>query len=783
MQYQPSLVIALVAALAAACGDNHDGAPDAAGPDAGLGPDAADAADAAPDATTPAVCRTDLAAGDLASGAWDPRFTVPGVAGMDGIAPTLFDFARDLDGSIVAAGKLDYLGADRVAPLLRLREGRWQPARTTWELPLPGAGFSAVAIGPDGALALATYDNFPPYTGELWLDDGSGLRVIGRFAGAIRRLAWYDGGLWAGGWMEVALEGDAVIRGLAVWNGATWSPPPGGATGGFVHELVLDGDELLVGGNFAEMGGIAAANVAAYDGVSWRALGLPGDLGVYALARGPDGELYAGGALGDFGDDDAAGGLARWTGTAWVKAGGGVGKGFYPGVVTDLVLHDGGLVAAGCFDTVGGGAEAPGAIESADVARWDGAWHSLDDGSRGVIAPWIEPGSCGDSGPGSVWEVSKQRLFSAGDQLLLGGSFAGIAGVMSQGVIGHDGDRWRAQGAAAGLGVGGSIDRIGVAADTCEVWGHGALSHVAGAPVRGRVVRFDGTAWTSVDDTAAGIPRTAYCPAFSVSAQGEVALACYFLPEGAKSEVSRLFRVERRAEGDRMVQVGGDLPLINTLEHDADGRLWVGGGGATGFLGHIEGDALVMVEDGFDGPVHVVDPGPAGEVVVGGTFTRVGELAAPKIARFTPLGWRPLGEPPGSVAAIAHTASDVYVSTYDEGSGSLLLGRWDGAAWTELGSAAAGITPHRHFIFYAIRVVDDAVIAAGSAVLDDQSARGALVYRGGVFRGLGGGVNAIGLSDLAITREAVWVAGLIAEAGAGASKVSTVGVARYAITR
>jgi hypothetical protein len=231
------------------------------------------------------------------------------------------------------------------------------------------------------------------------------------------------------------------------------------------------------------------------------------------------------------------------------------------------------------------------------------------------------------------------------------------------------------------------------------------------------------------------------------------------------------------------VQVGADLPLINTLEHDADGRLWVGGGGATGFLGRIEGDALVMVEDGFDGPVHVVDPGAAGDVVVGGTFTRVGELAAPKIARFTPLGWRPLGAPPGFVAAIAHTASDVYVSTVDEGSGFLLLGRWDGAAWTELGSAAAGITPHRHFNFYAIRIVDDAVIAAGSAVLDDESARGALVYRDGVFRGLGGGVNAIALSDLAITRDAVWVAGLIAEAGAGASKVSTVGVARYVIAR
>jgi hypothetical protein len=766
MQYQ----LALLAALAAACGDNHGTTPDA-GPDAGAGPDAS-----APDAAAPAACRSGLAAGDLASGSWDRRFTVPGVAGMDGIAPTMFDFARDVDGSIVAAGKLDYLGADRVMPVLRLRDGRWEPARTSWELPRPPAGFAAVAIGPDGALALASYDDYPPYDGEIWLDDGSGLRVIASFVGQMRTLAWYDGQLWAGGWMELALGGDLVSRGLAVWDGTAWSAPPGGGTGGFVHELVVDDGELLVGGNFLELGGIAAANVAAYDGVSWRALSMPGELGVYALARGADGALYAGGALGDLGDGDAAGGFARWTGTAWEQVGGGVGNGFFPGVITDLVRHDGSLIATGCFSTVGGGQGAPGAIAAVDVARWDGAWHSLDDGSRGVIAPWIEPGACGDSGPGSVWEVSKQRLFSDGDQVLLGGSFAGIAGVMSQGVIAHDGATWRPQGAAAGLGIGGALDRIGVT-DTCELWGFGALSHVGGEPVRGRVVHFDGATWSSVDDAAAGIPRTAYCPAFSVSAAGDVVLACFI--DLAKTSVSRIYRVTSGPDGERLVQVGGDLPTVLALEHDAAGRLWVGGGDGSGFLARLDGDALVMVEDGFDAPVSIIDVVGSDDIVVGGTFTAVGAVAAPKLARWDGSAWRGLGAAPGYVTAVAHDGDRVLISTGDEGSGALLLGRWDGTTWTDLATPASGITPHRHFNLNAIRIVGDAVVGVGAVTLDDGSGRGAVVYRDGAFTALGGGVNAITVSDLAMTRDSVWIAGLIAEAGAGAATISSVGVARY----
>jgi hypothetical protein len=777
----------LVGAVAlAACGFGsghaaHDGGSsplDAGASDAGGGtPDGGSAPDGAggPDGGGP-VCRLDVDAAAL-SGSWDPRFTIPGFLGPDGHAPTVYDFARDLDGSIVAVGEFRYLGGARVDPMLRLRNGKWEPARATWELTPPGSGFSAIAIAPDGALALATYDDFGARAGQIWLDDGSGLRVIGEFDGLVRRLRWYKGQLWVAGWHQFRQAG-SVIQGLAVWNGKSWTPPHGGRLDGFAFELIEDSGVLLVGGDFTTIGGIASRGVAAWTGKAWRAVSFPRGAAVYALARGPGNALYAGGAFGDLGA--GAGGLARWTGTTWVQAGGGVVNRAFPGVVTDLVQHAGSLFASGCFFTAGGVEGAPGAVISRDVARFDGAWHSLDDSTRGELAPWLEPRACGDEGPSSVWDVSKQALFSDGKRLLLGGSFPGIAGTLSQAMIAHDGSTWLPEGDTTGIGIGGSLDQVGIAASSCTLWGAGQFSHLAGAPVRARVARFTGDGWAAVADD---IPRDASCPGFAVAPGGEVALACTVFPiEG--DPVGQVYRVD----GDHLAPIGGALPPVQAIAFDAAGGLWAAGGAATGYLARLDGDHFVTVEDRFDAPVALIDAGGAAggatDVLVAGSFTAVGDTAALHVARYDGAAWHALGGGvPGFVTAIARGGGTTYASSVDDGGGAapLLLGAFDGAAWRELAKPGSGLTPQTFFNFNAIRPIGGGVIAVGSAVLDDGVGRGALVYRGGAFTALGGGVHAIGLSGLAVSRGAIWVGGLIAEAGSGAATTPTLGVARYVL--
>lgn len=176
-------------------------------------------------------------------------------------------------------------------------------------------------------------------------------------------------------------------------------------------------------------------------------------------------------------------------------------------------------------------------------------------------------------------------------------------------------------------------------------------------------------------------------------------------------------------------------------------------------------------------------PGDGSELIAAGTFTQIGALAASRIARWDGAAWHALGAGlPGMPTAIARDATRIYASTYDEGAGMYLLGAFDGAAWTELATPAAGITPVPWFSFVQLVPIAGGLIAVGTAERDDHTGRGAFVYSGGELRPIGGGVHATMVTGVAATSDAVWFAGGIAEAG-GATPISTVGVARYQLAR
>jgi hypothetical protein len=717
------------------------------------------------------TCTQSVTASSLASGSWDTRFTIPGFSTRFGIAPAVYDFARDKDGSLLAAGRFDFAGASNVAPLMRWKDGSWQPARTRWELPAPADGFSAIAVSPEGQLALATNDSFGERSGEVWVDDGSGLRSIGGFQGQVRSLAFFGGRLWMAGLFKLA--GAVPAQGLALWDGTAWAVAPGGRIVGSAFELYVDGGALLVGGAFSKVGGVNAANVAAYDGTSWTAHDFPGALAVYALGRTDGGTLYAGGAFGNL---DAAGGFARWTGSAWQMAGGGLGQLVTRGVVTDLVIHGEVVDVTGCFTSAGGLEGAAGAVATRSVARWSGtAWQALDDAPSGVATPWFQPGACGDEAPTAIWDVSHQRLALDGPRLVAGGMFGGIDGVLSQSIIAHDGQNWVAQGAGS-LGIAGSIDRIRETGEGCGVYGVGTFTHVAGAPAVGRVVHFDGSSWKNLSDS---LPSDAWCPALDVSAEGELAVGCMFQPDSGDA----LGTVLRR-QGDSMVASGpGDLAPVMALAWSPTGKLFVTGGGAAGYFARFDGSTFTPIEDGFDGLVNAIDVVSDQDVIVAGTFTHVGSLEASRIARWNGSAWAPLGAGlPGQVIAVERDGATTYASTYDEGNGAYLLGAFDGAEWRELATGSAGLTAKQEFSFNSLRAIPGGLLAVGSAELDDGSGRGALVYRNGAFQALGGGVSAISTDGIAITGGAVWLAGVIAAAGGEASAISSVGVARWKLS-
>ncbi|HYU16626.1 MAG TPA: hypothetical protein VEL05_11160, partial [Candidatus Acidoferrum sp.] len=418
-------------------------------------------------------------------------------------------------------------------------------------------------------------------------------------------------------------------------------------------------------------------------------------------------------------------------------------------------------------------------------ARWDGqAWQALDDGSRPVAAPWFQDTACGDEDEFALWDASDQALAADGSRILLGGSFPGAGGVLSQSIVAREGDVWTAQG-PSGLGLGGSADRVEAGGPDCELYALGGFSHAGGEAASSSLIRFDGDGWVPLGER---LSQDFFCPALAVSDGGDVVIGCVApAPEGGGGGGAIL-----RLEGDtlRRIPAADALGPVFALAYGPDGKLWIGGAGKTGYVATLAGDELDVVEDGFDSTVSYLDVG-AQDVLVAGEFTQVGDLPALRIARWDGSSWSALGEGlAGSVTALARDGDTVYVSTLDSGEGGgLLFGAFDGSTWTELAATERGLTPAPFFNFNAIRPIGGGrVLAVGSAWIDCpefpcpiDSERGAVVWDGERFTGLAGGVRAIGVSDLALTRDAIWVGGLIAEAGDGDGLVPSAGVARFAL--
>ncbi len=148
-----------------------------------------------------------------------------------------------------------------------------------------------------------------------------------------------------------------------------------------VYALAVGADgSLYAGGSFTTAGKTVANRIARWDGARWYPLGsgMNGYF-IYALAVGADGSLYAGGSFTTAGGV-AANYIARWDGAQWHPLGSGVNR----EVNALAVGADGSLYAGGRFTTAGG-------VPANYIARWDGTqWHPLASGMAGDSGPAVK---------------------------------------------------------------------------------------------------------------------------------------------------------------------------------------------------------------------------------------------------------------------------------------------------------------------------------------------------------------------------------------------------------
>lgn len=296
-------------------------------------------------------------------GAWDGGAWSP-IGSLSGNAASLarFDFGQGPE--LVAGGSFNTIEGTR--RVVRFDGSTWTAVGNV----TPSNEIQCVAVFDDGNGARL-------YAGGLGLHrwNGSSWEAVAT-SGSVGALLVHDDGsgpaLYVGGFIS-GMSGVPAHQGVVRFDGTNGSVVgPNIAATGEIHALTtyVQGSvrKLVAAGRFTSIAGVAANAIAAWDGVAWTPLGdgiqggpppLPEAVSVRALATFDDGlgngpALYAGGLFTRAGGNSAAG-LARWDGSSWSEAFGGVRQGLVDAltVVQSPALGGRALAIGGTFLALG----------------------------------------------------------------------------------------------------------------------------------------------------------------------------------------------------------------------------------------------------------------------------------------------------------------------------------------------------------------------------------------------------------------------------------------------
>jgi hypothetical protein len=426
----------------------------------------------------------------------------------------------------------------------------------------------------------------------------------------------------------------------------------------------------VVGGSFTLAGTAVVRNLAMYTPSTgqWRDVGGGCAGPVYALCVRPTGQLVVG---GDFTTVGAipCNRIAQWNGTAWSGFVSGGLNGVTGGSVNALAVNAAGTVY------VGGAFTSAGATFATGLAAWNGGWTAPASLAGGPVRAL----ACHPNG-----------------EVLVGGSFTSTSGTPTPGIVRLTGSTFATAltGVAGGTAtvhalavapsgvvyVGGDFTTFGgLTVNNLGTLTYGFLPQVGavgtgvGGPVRGIVV----------DATSVGVVG-GFLSAGGVAASG---LARY------------------TAGGGWTQWTSCDNASGTCLARRASGECAVGG---TSFLGAVNGFPVngFAVSNGVswgpagsstNGAIEAMAWMPNGDLVVGGTFNRIGGVTCVRIARFNGVTWSPLGSGV-NVTGVVHALlvlpnGDLIAGgsfTQVGGISAVSVARWNGTSWSALGSGVNG---------------------------------------------------------------------------------------------
>jgi hypothetical protein len=629
----------------------------------------------------------------------------------------------------------------------------------------------------NGILYTAGQSNANNTNTVLWAWDGVAWSNVVTFYGSsgviVYDLAFIGDTLYAVG--TFTNVNGVNIRGLAQYNGTTWSD-----VGGFnapAYNLAPVGNNLYVGGRYAtNLGGIALTNIGYWDGAAWHALGSglgrTGDT-VDALSIS-NGVVYAGGLFTNSGPT-AVTNIAMWNGASWAPVGTGLN-----GQVMSLARLGTDLYASGFFTKAG-------AVTANYVAKWDGTnWSALGSGLNGglgvlsltIFSNRLCVGGYFDTAGGSpatnfatwngvAWSsgytnisgggsFAVNRVAAIGNTLYMGGLFTTLNRVFVNQFAAWDGSNWSPVGNPKNINGLFSLTTRALATDGSNIYAGGTFGYAGQLPVN-RIARWDSTSWQAL---GGGLNNQINAIAVNGS---DVYVAGTFTSAGGVP-VNHL----ARWDGSTWHDVGGGISgTVNTVAMYGNDLLV---GGNFQFAATDRTTTALARWDGanwwsFGGFLFTVTIGGLGvdtflvngsDVYVGGNFNAANITTfagCSNVVRFDGVDWQPMGSGVNSnVFALAAMGTDIYVGgNFTNASGLAVsrIARWDGNNWSPMGAGVAGTG---NFSVSALCAIGNKLYAAGSFT----NASGINVNRiaqwdGASWSPLGGGVSYPGLSSASVS--------------------------------